>query len=912
MYIKELIIYGYGKWENKRISLTDGFVAFLGENEMGKSTLHAFILSMLFGLPKGNRKKDYNTYVPKTSAQYGGKLVLANTPYGEVTIERVRKGKSSFEQTIITQHNDVLTQDDLDMMLGGMDATLYNRFFAITLNQLQMIETISKEELNRYFLTVGLSGSDTLFHWHDEWLLQSDKLYRPTATKLPLNTVLENYKQQYDLVEQLANKQKGYGLLVKQVGQIEQELVQLEQQENHYIQKQQETAILEQLYPLYERFLALNMPLETENVPKDLKQIYDKITLEKESVMEQLVKYQERVNVLDIPEPLQWFKAHAAEIKRGVMLLPKVEQILKQIGILDYERDVQEELLQKELKRLHITENVVPDEPIVLSESIKTVLNSIQQTQQQISLLDKTHQKQLQELAHSRDKEVLLTQNYQFAERMNRKKSVESHSSVVLPISSAFIGGIGTVASVLLQHYWVGGAFLLLTVFSMIGLIFKKIRLKKQEQYHQEQELSRQMLYEDNLSKQQGVSQQWADELSQTKQQQVLQQQLLETLQAQVRTYQNEMKLPLEISLEAIYLGELDNIIDSKQSLREKALQRENYLKQLSQFDEGFAFFNERLQKTSDDMLIYRRERVIQFKQFVDKWQVEEYRLQEQQKYNYTQYKDIAHLQERLEVLQAKERDLFEQLQVNSVVEFENKLTLQAKEATILEERELLYAQIAPYQERLETYVKQPELRNEHFITLQQQKQTLLTQRATLQQEIRFLEEDGRYNDEKQKLETLHEMALEHIKQVAVYQMSAKLISYVLQQDKQETVDTIIQRANHYFSRLTDNRYTQLHFSEDTLFVKREDGVFFELFELSMGTLNQLYIALRLAFIMSIQDRLTLPLLIDDCFVNFDAKRKATMLSILQEITTHHQIIYFTYDATIQSTSAHVIALETI
>lgn len=267
MYIKELVIYGYGKWENKRISLTDGFVAFLGENEMGKSTLHAFILSMLFGLPKGNRKKDYNTYVPKTSAQYGGKLVLANTPYGEVTIERVRKGKSSFEQTIITQHNDVLTQDDLDMMLGGMDATLYNRFFAITLNQLQMIEAISKEELNRYFLTVGLSGSDTLFHWHDEWLLQSDKLYRPTATKLPLNTVLENYKQQYDLVEQLANKQKGYGLLVKQVGQIEQELVQLEQQENHYIQKQQETAILEQLYPLYERFLAFKYAVGNRKSP---------------------------------------------------------------------------------------------------------------------------------------------------------------------------------------------------------------------------------------------------------------------------------------------------------------------------------------------------------------------------------------------------------------------------------------------------------------------------------------------------------------------------------------------------------------------------------------------------------------------------------------------------------------------
>ncbi len=64
--------------------------------------------------------------------------------------------------------------------------------------------------------------------------------------------------------------------------------------------------------------------------------------------------------------------------------------------------------------------------------------------------------------------------------------------------------------------------------------------------------------------------------------------------------------------------------------------------------------------------------------------------------------------------------------------------------------------------------------------------------------------------------------------------------------------------------------------------------------ELSTGTQEQLYIALRLALSRVIADIVSVPILIDDGFVNFDPQRKQTMIALLQDIDQQQQIIYFT------------------
>ena len=56
MVIRELYVKNFGKLSEKHFYFRDGVQVISGENEFGKTTLHAFVKAMLFGLEAGKRK----------------------------------------------------------------------------------------------------------------------------------------------------------------------------------------------------------------------------------------------------------------------------------------------------------------------------------------------------------------------------------------------------------------------------------------------------------------------------------------------------------------------------------------------------------------------------------------------------------------------------------------------------------------------------------------------------------------------------------------------------------------------------------------------------------------------------------------------------------------------------------------
>ena len=101
--------------------------------------------------------------------------------------------------------------------------------------------------------------------------------------------------------------------------------------------------------------------------------------------------------------------------------------------------------------------------------------------------------------------------------------------------------------------------------------------------------------------------------------------------------------------------------------------------------------------------------------------------------------------------------------------------------------------------------------------------------------------------------------------------------------------------AGEYMARLTGNKYPAVSLTRDLEgFVREEGGVLPRgALWLSRGTVDQLYLAVRLAVC-----RLCLPsrppIMLDDALVSFDDQRLAQALELLWELSGKQQLLLFT------------------
>lgn len=103
------------------------------------------------------------------------------------------------------------------------------------------------------------------------------------------------------------------------------------------------------------------------------------------------------------------------------------------------------------------------------------------------------------------------------------------------------------------------------------------------------------------------------------------------------------------------------------------------------------------------------------------------------------------------------------------------------------------------------------------------------------------------------------------------------------------------QKTAELFSQLTGGKYNQVKVAHDLTLTAGEQGSFnlIDADYLSAGTADQAYIALRLA-IAGLLANGTLPVFLDDAFLQFDAKREAAAFDLLSELSGNQQFIFFT------------------
>ncbi|WP_026905658.1 ATP-binding protein [Paucisalibacillus globulus] len=270
--------------------------------------------------------------------------------------------------------------------------------------------------------------------------------------------------------------------------------------------------------------------------------------------------------------------------------------------------------------------------------------------------------------------------------------------------------------------------------------------------------------------------------------------------------------------------------------------------------------------------------------------------------------KQLKELLTKCEIVEKEIKALFDFANVQNEEEFYQRAKELKIQAELRVSSEKIFSKYSSYFSKEEW---------ENLVMAPPKKSTLELEINEIKNEIRELEESQDRNRQKlanitvefQSLESsetyskmVHKFQLEKEKlttlsrQWAVYKTARDLLAVTKVNYRNKYLSKVIAKTNYFFKQITGGNYTKVDppIGDKPFTVERDDQFRFTVQELSQGTINQLYVSLRLAVSEVMSESMHLPFMIDDAFVHFDDTRRKRIMTILEEIAKRHQVLLFT------------------
>ncbi|HBE68210.1 MAG TPA: hypothetical protein DDW52_08690, partial [Planctomycetaceae bacterium] len=163
----------------------------------------------------------------------------------------------------------------------------------------------------------------------------------------------------------------------------------------------------------------------------------------------------------------------------------------------------------------------------------------------------------------------------------------------------------------------------------------------------------------------------------------------------------------------------------------------------------------------------------------------------------------------------------------------------------------------------------------------------------------------------RQKLQSLKAELVEHAASWLQYTTAKHILQQSIELYADENEPELLRLAREYLAQLTGGRYVGVNHvrgKNDSFTVTAASGGAVSPDRLSSGTREQLYLALRMAYITHhCHQREPLPVLMDDCFVNFDDSRLRHAIQAIGSWDKSLQTVIFScHLRTLKSVQAHI------
>ena len=145
-----------------------------------------------------------------------------------------------------------------------------------------------------------------------------------------------------------------------------------------------------------------------------------------------------------------------------------------------------------------------------------------------------------------------------------------------------------------------------------------------------------------------------------------------------------------------------------------------------------------------------------------------------------------------------------------------------------------------------------------------------------------------------EKKEALNQEYLELKKKEEIINIAIENLKDAYEEMKTTITPKFTSNLSTIVSKITNGKYNNVTINDiNGMIMENEKGDYIELERLSTGTIDELYLSLRLSMIDDIAKE-TMPIILDETFVYFDDNRLANILKYLQEVLKQHQIIILT------------------
>jgi len=172
----------------------------------------------------------------------------------------------------------------------------------------------------------------------------------------------------------------------------------------------------------------------------------------------------------------------------------------------------------------------------------------------------------------------------------------------------------------------------------------------------------------------------------------------------------------------------------------------------------------------------------------------------------------------------------------------------------------------------------------------------ILNRIGALDARIRELEAAEELGTKRQELAVLEGQASALGREWSVRAITLRLLEETRSRYERERQPDVVRAAERHFERITGGRYTRIIAppGEGGVRVEADGGEARLTDELSRGTAEQLYLALRFGHIEEFALHAEpLPVVLDDILVNFDAERARRAAASICDLAARHQVLYF-------------------